>query len=66
MQYCCGEKGTAKASLIYLLKFNLPNLLATFQSSGSQMLSVGKMTQSICMGKDSAEVMEKLYSQYTY
>lgn len=66
MQYCCGGKGTAKASLIYLLKFNMPDLLATFQSPGSQMLSLGKMTQSICVGKDSAEAIEKLYSQYTY
>lgn len=55
MQYCCGGKGTAKASLIYLLKFNLPNLLATFQSSGSQMLSLGKMTQSFCVGKDTVQ-----------
>lgn len=66
MQCCCGGIGTAKVSLIYLLKFNLPNLLATFQLSGSQMLSLGKMTQSICVGKDSAEVIEKLYNQYTY
>lgn len=65
MQYCCGGKGTAKASLIYLLKFNLPNLLATFQSSGSQMLSVGKMTTEHLCGegqcRSDREIVQSIY-----
>lgn len=51
MQYCSGEKGTAKASLICLLKCNLPNLPATFKMSGCQMLLLVRWHRAFVWGR---------------